>query len=336
MSDTTDPVSVLWLKPAKPDNISVHAHRIKDHLTAAGHDVTVRGTTAGSVARSLGERGRYDVVIGTTRLGAIAGVLVSAVHGVPLVVEHIDPIRQFRETNSRAQAAVVERLENVAFRRAAHVLYVYAEEAGRVIKRARAASKTDLGVDVDRFADPDPEVIDRASERLGDTTGNVAVYLGGLEPYYSIEALLASVDHLEDWTLVFLGAGSLEATVSAAADTSDSVEFLGTVPHDDIPGYLHVADVGVAMVDDPHTLKVLEYGAARLPVVQQAGHAESRFGGLVSYCDPTPDAIAAAIERANRTDGSALAQYVSQFDWERIADHYCQVITTVKYRHKKR
>jgi len=174
-------------------------------------------------------------------------------------------------------------------------------------------------------------VVSGARDRLGPIDSKVAIYVGGLEPMYSIEAMLESVAHLDDWTLLVAGAGSLEGAVEAAAAESDAVRFLGTVPHESVPGYLHHADVGIALVNDAHTLKVLEYGAAGLPVVQLAGRAESRFGGLVGYTSRDPRDIATAVERAGASDaGPALQTHVRQFDWAAIAATYLEVIKTVK------
>ncbi|WP_246279792.1 glycosyltransferase [Natronomonas salina] len=273
----------------------------------------------------------YDVVIGTTRAGAIVGTAVSIAKGIPLVVDHVDPIRQFYETESGPLPHIVERLENLAFRRAAHVLYVYPEEESRLRTRADSYSMTDLGVDYQRFAEPSEDAIATARDRIGDIEDNVAVYVGGLEPIYRIEAMLEAVEHLDNWTLLVAGTGSLESEVETAADQSASIRYLGTVPHEDVPGYLSLSDVGIALVDDPHTLKVLEYGAAGLPVVQLAGRAESRFGGLVTYTDPGPEAIPEAIREAGRSEtGEALRTYVRHFDWGRIAEQYARAITTVK------
>lgn len=324
-------VAVLWLTPDKPANVSVGRQRIAAHLERAGFDVTLRGTTGRTVLDSLRERGRYDVIVGTTRAGALAATLVSRLHGRPLVVDHVDPIRQFRETASWPVASLVERLEHLAFRLADHVLYVYAEEADRVAERARRVTKTDLGVDVDRFADPSPDAVADARERLGDVSGDVAIYVGGLEPIYAIEPLLESVTHLQNWMLVLAGAGSLEPAVKRAAAETDQIRFLGSVPHQTVPGLLHLADVGVSLVDDPHTLKVLEYGAAGLPVVQRAGRAESRFGDRVEYATTDPAAVADAVERARAAGGDRLGEFVRQFDWEQVAADYGSAITTVKY-----
>jgi len=324
-------LDILWLTPDKPENISVGRSQISHHLEAAGHSVELRGSTFRSGLASLRDGGAFDVVVGTTRLGAFVAALVSLRHDVPFVVDHIDPIRQLRETDGTAVAAVVERLENLAFRLADHVLYVYPEEAPRIESRAAAWSQTDLGVDYERFATPTPDVVSGARDRLGPIDSKVAIYVGGLEPMYSIEAMLESVAHLDDWTLLVAGAGSLEGAVEAAAAESDAVRFPGTVPHESVPGYLHHADVGIALVNDAHTLKVLEYGAAGLPVVQLAGRAESRFGGLVGYTSRDPRDIATAVERAGASDaGPALQTHVRQFDWAAIAATYLEVIKTVK------
>lgn len=332
MSAADPPLEVLWLTPDKPANISVGRRRIADHLSNDAVAVTLRGTTPKTLLRSLRDGRRYDVIVGTTRAGAVAGSLLKLATGTPLVVDHIDPIRQFEATNPRWLAALVRRLENAAFRLADHVLYVYPEEANRVT-RSGAATKTALGVEFDRFANPSPETVSRATETLrGYGAENVVIYVGGLEPIYNIRELLAAAPNLEGWTLVVLGTGSLSSLVERAAATHENVVFPGTVPHEDVPGYLHAADVGVCLVDDPHTLKVLEYGAAGLPTVQIRGRAEDRFDGLVEFCDATPDDIARAVARAATADSKtrALRSFAREFDWSEIAETYKRAITTVK------
>ncbi len=321
--------SILWLTPDKPDSISVGRRRIADHLEAAGFNVNLRGTTSRTVAKSLWDGGKYDIIIGTTRLGAIAATVLSRIHGVPLIVDHVDPIRQLRATESEIVVRIVRRLEHLAFRLAAHVLYVYPEEESRITDRATASSKTDLGVEYDRFADPDPVVVEHAREQLNGVDDKLAVYVGGLEPMYEIESLLAAAEGFEDWTLLVIGTGSLEPMVERAASDSTTIQFLGQVPHEKIPGYLHCSDVGISLVNDPHTLKVLEYGAAGLNVVQLSGRAESRYGGLVEYCSTESSAIRDAIIRVSDNEKEGLRRYVERFDWNTIAKDYKRAIESV-------
>ncbi|WP_233738092.1 glycosyltransferase [Halocatena pleomorpha] len=322
---------VLWFTPDKPEHISVGRRRIAQRLEADGYRVTVCGTTLGTVRSAVGHRKRYDAVIGTTRAGAVAGMFLSALGGPPLVVDHVDPIEQFETTHPWWVAVPVRWLERVAFAVAAHVLYVYSEERERVRRSSESVSNTDLPVDYDRFADPSQERVAVAHERLSSLDAErTLIYVGGLEPIYHISALLDAMSSLPAWTLVVLGTGSLEPEVRRAATERSNVVYLGTVPHEDVPGYLHAADVGVCLVDDPHTLKVLEYGAAGLPVVQLAGRAESRLDGLVTFCEPTPADIARAVQSAADTPRSgALQTFVRQFDVETVADDYANALETV-------
>jgi glycosyltransferase involved in cell wall biosynthesis len=322
---------VLWLTPDKPANISVGRRRIADHLRREGIDVTLRGTTTGTVRESLRDVGAYDVLVGTTRAGAIAGTLLQAVGGVPFVVDHVDPIRQFGEAASAPVATGVRLLENLAFHRADHVLYVYDEETARVERYARAATKTALGVEYDQFAEPSDRALAAARERLEDEplAPNVAVYVGGLEPIYHVEEMLEAVARLEDWSLVVVGTGSLADRVRTVAAREEEVVYLGTVAHELVPGYLRAADVGVSLVDDPHTLKVLEYGAAGLSVVQLSGRASDRFEDLVTYTPADPADIAAAIERAAGRDPDGLRAFAARFDWAEVAATYRDVLTAV-------
>lgn len=321
---------ILWLTPDKPENISIGRQRIADHLQEAGLDVTLRGTTPRTLLTSIHERDQYDIVVGTTRSGAIAGAVLTLLGGPPLVVDHIDPIRQFAKNNSKWIIHAARTLESLSFVAANHVLYVYEEERPRVKRYAGSFSKTDLGIEYDWFAEPSAEAIQAADDALADLDlrEQVAIYIGGLEPIYNVEAMVESAAHLDDWSLVVLGTGSLESTVRQAAAEQDNIHFLGTVPHEVVPGYLHRADVGISLVDDPHTLKVLEYDAAGLAVVQTKGRAESRFGDRVKYTKSRkPDEIAEAVRCAGtQTDGYRNESFAKAYDWTVIADQYREVL----------
>ncbi|WP_276247392.1 glycosyltransferase [Haladaptatus sp. YSMS36] len=322
------PIRVLWLTPDKPENISVGRRKIAEYLMTQGFDVTLRGTTTQTLVQSMRERNSYDVVVGTTRAGAIAGTLLSVVFSKPLLVDHIDPIRQFSETHPRWLSLPVRLLENVSFALADHVLYVYDEEERRVRKYTSTASKTDLGVSYRSFANPPQSIIDQATNHLVEAGAkeNVVIYVGGLEPIYHIQELLDSMRYLPEWSLVILGTGSLRALVEAEATDRENIIYLGLIPHVHVPGYLHVADVGISLVDDIHTLKVLEYGSAGLPVVQLSGLAEERFTGLVDFCSDNPKNIAKAIETVSLEKVNCLEKVAQKYDYEAIGKQYADIL----------
>lgn len=314
---------VLWLRPDKPSNISVGRHRIAEILEGRGHDVTVRNTTFSDFVDVLDEPA--DVVVGTTRLGAQVAVWRRLVRRTPAVVDHIDPISQFRRHNGRVATGLVGAAESVAFRLADHVMVVYEEAVPRVERYAREYTKTTLGVDYERFADPSSDAIDAAREHLReaglDDDRRRVVYVGGLESTYNVETVADAMAHLPDWDFLVLGDGSKRATIER--HPRDNVHYLGTVPHEHVPGYLHESDVGVNLLDDPNTLKILEYGAAGIPAVNLEGDVEDRFGDLVEYCSLDPEDVAAAIDRAARRDDvEKFRAFTREYSWESVADDY--------------
>jgi len=327
----TDRARILWLTPNKPDNISVGRSRIARHLRATGHDVVIRGTTLSTLFQSLRERGRYDVVVGTTRAGAIAGTIVSAVHRSGLVVDHIDPISQFEATHPDWLARFVRVAEHLAFARSAVTLFVYEQERERVRQYAPISEKTALGVDYDRFADPDGDVLQAGLELLPPGLNRpIAVYVGGLEPIYNVETMLAAGRTLAEGSMVLAGTGTMDDAVRQAAAENERIHYLGVVDHETVPGLLAACDVGLSLVDDPHTLKVLEYGAAGLGVVQLDGRTRERFGERITYTDLDPKAVREAIEVGAESRTDALRAYTKQFDWGTIAETYAEAVSRAR------
>ncbi|WP_330631214.1 glycosyltransferase [Halocatena halophila] len=326
---TATAVRVLWLAPHTPDGISEGRSWIASALSARGLSVTQRTATPDAIGALFRNRNDYDVIVGTTRAGAGLGLLGSMFSEGAFVVDHVDPIEQFAATSPWWLAGTVDVVERLAFSRADHVIYHYDRERKRIDRSDSSVTKSRLAIQFDRFASPAETVIERARAHLDefDTPDRRLVYVGGLEPIYRIETLLEATEKLTDWTLVVLGAGSLEDRVERAAERIDSVVFPGLVDNELLAGYLHACDVGISLVDDPHTLKVLEYGAAGLPVVQVDGRARATFEGQVTFCDPTPESVATAIRRATESGPSdELRKRAADHDIEAVASIYERVI----------
>jgi glycosyltransferase involved in cell wall biosynthesis len=247
------------------------------------------------------------------------------------VVDHVDPIEQFSKTHPRLLAMIVRLGENVAFTLANTTLFVYDQERSRVERWSSDTIGTNLGVEYERFANPSSRSLKAAHTILDerDLADDIAIYVGGLEPIYNIRTLLEAARLLEGWTLLIIGTGSLIEEVRKADRGSDSVCFVGTVPHETVPGLLAASDVGVSLVDDAHTLKVLEYGASRLPVVQLDGAARGRFQESMEYCTADPDQVADAIRRAKARETATLGKMSKGFDMSEIAESYMEAIDSV-------
>jgi glycosyltransferase involved in cell wall biosynthesis len=325
--DGEEPMKILWLRPDKPENVSVGRHRLGLELERRGHEVEIRNTTSAQFRQILGED--PDIVVGTTRLGAFVGAWKRVVSGTPLVVDHIDPIAQLRRYHGPVTTWGVDKAEKLTFRLADHVMVVYEEELPRVHRHASKVTHTSLGVDYDLFADPPEETIQSArrslAERLPDGT-NVVLYVGGLEPPYHLSAVVNAVALLDDWHFVVLGDGSQRNWLEEVAAAEDAVHYLGTMPYEEVAGYMHTADVGVNLIDDQNTLKVLEYGAAGLPVVHVEGEGEQVFDGMMVFCSLESSNVARAIEEAGGSNTSALEELARRRSWKSIADAYEAVL----------
>ena len=132
-----------------------------------------------------------------------------------------------------------------------------------------------------------------------------------------------AMERLPEWEFVVLGDGSQREQLEQVR--REDVHYLGTVQHELIPGFLHQSTVGISLVDDRNTLKLLEYGPAGIPAVSVKGDAETRFSGLVQFCSLDPRAVAKAIQQARMSNNvDAYQKFVQQFSWRSIADQYEQ------------
>lgn len=324
-------LDILWLRPDKPENISVGRSRIAKRLKQKGHTVEIRGTKFRSFRTVLNEN--PDVVIGTTRLGAFVGSWMKLVKDLPLIIDHIDPISQFRRNNSQPLTWSVSQGEKFSFKYADHVMVVYEEEISRVERYTDSVTKTRLGVDYERFSNPDDKVIQYATEILSeylDIDEHILVYIGGLEPAYNVPTIIEAIEHLPDWHLIILGDGSQRPIVEKLSGDTQNVHYLGTVPHEAVPGFLHVSDVGISLVNDRNSLKILEYGAAGLPAVSVEGDPENLFEGMVEFCSLHPESVAKSVPKAYKKGISEkLRELTKTHSWERIAEEYESVMLDV-------
>jgi len=321
-------MDILWLRPNKPANISVGRQRIALKLEERGHNVNTRNATLQEFRQVL----HYspDVVLGTTRLGAFVGTWKKMFAGTPLVIDHVDPISQLRRSHNPATVWGVSQAEKIAFRIADHVMVVYEEALSRVQRYTSNITHTTLGVNYDQFSSPPEKTIQNAREVISNhvpADQRILIYVGGLAPPYHLPAIVDAMDHLEGWHFVVLGDGSQREWFEAVADKNETIHYLGTVPYEEVPGYLHLADVGISLINDINTPKILEYGAANLPVVHRGGSADSVFEDEVTFCSLEPANIARAIEQAVSADTSSLDKYAQERSWESIADEYNTVLT---------
>jgi glycosyltransferase involved in cell wall biosynthesis len=196
--------------------------------------------------------------------------------------------------------------------------------------RPQEVAVTPFGVDVDVGVSVDDAGPVFAGPRGGLCVGTVK----GLAPVYGVDLLIRAFARLapsytaQALRLRLVGDGPQRAELQALAVTlgvGDRVDFVGAVPHAQVPAELRRLDVFVAASrQESFGVAVLEASAAGLPVVA------TRVGGLPEVVDPgvtgllvAPDdvpALAGAI--AQLLDDGALRQRMGRAGRDWVAAHY--------------
>lgn len=168
------------------------------------------------------------------------------------------------------------------------------------------------------------------------------IYAGNIGHAQDLGCCIEALQHLPDRVrLRLVGGGDAVPDLEALTerlDLDDRVEFVGTVPHEEVPPLLADARVGLApLKDDPELAyampsKVYEYLGHELPVVTTGRGELERFveesgGGI--HADNDPEAIADAIrtflddEERRREAGRRGREYVrANYDREGIARRF--------------
>lgn len=321
--------NILWLVPDKPENISTGRQIIAQRLRDRGHEVTTIASRT-RMARVQPTHG-YDVHIASSAAGGFSAP-VATLQRRGFVMDHVDPIRQMYRTADYRTAKMAESLQDLAFKLADGILYVYDIEEPRLRHTSAHVEQTTLGVEFDRFAHGGGTATPPDAVAHGDIRPGYGVYVGGLEPIYNIDTMMQAAARVDSHDFVVAGCGSKEAIVRDYAADYDHIHYLGVVNHEQVPALLHRAGAGVCLVDDPHTVKVLEYAAAGLPVVHLDGRARIAYPpDSVTWVDNDVGSVAHGLRTAltHRSASRALREYAQARDFETVVDQYERMVERV-------
>lgn len=209
-------------------------------------------------------------------------------------------------------------------------------ESSPVLRRwAAKTTVVPLGVDLERFASPDPERVAEIRRRRG---GPLLLFVGRLRYYKGVEDLIATMGNLLEATLLIAGRGPMEdpwRRLARASEAAERIVFLGDVADADLPAYYAAADVFVlpsCRRSEAFGLAQAEAMAAGTPVVSTELGTGTSFvnrDGETGLVVPARDreALAAAIGRLleepelRRTMGEAARRRARQdFDAERMVE----------------
>jgi glycosyltransferase involved in cell wall biosynthesis len=330
---------------------SVHITSVAEGLAALGHDVHVIVTPgvsrpSGAVnwhgmrppygirqlrllrarrVRRLAEQLRPDVIIERYYNFGGEGLLAATRVGALAVLDVISPVIDYPGSPKRRLDRLLlirpmERWRNWQCGAADLIITPLAGILPGHVPPERIL-ENEVGADVARFH-PHAKRIEAVPRGASDT---VVIFTGAFRAWHGAVHLVEAIRRLRargrrDVRAVLVGGGPELTRVRQAAHGIDGITLTGPVAHEDIPGYLAAADVGVAPFDvTAHAplslgfywspLKVFEYMAAGLPVVvpridRLASIVRDGIEGAL-YEPSDPDGLAATLERL--TDPSLRA-----------------------------
>ncbi len=159
------------------------------------------------------------------------------------------------------------------------------------------------GIDLKQFSHREATAIDRKSIGFSDNDF-IMVYSGRLNRDKGISELIDAMHQLRKFPrikLMVLGSSFFEDATSEnkfisnlkqrSEDIKGNIIFTGFIPYQDVPDYLHLADIAVlpSMWEEPFGLTVVEAMAAGLPLIT------TRSGGIPEICE----GVATIVDREN-------------------------------------
>jgi glycosyltransferase involved in cell wall biosynthesis len=174
------------------------------------------------------------------------------------------------------------------------------------------------GVDVAHFTEGDRSM----PSDLADIPRPIAIYVGAMDEWFDFKAVNAMAAALPGVSFVLIGPPELAKRRLA---TRANLHLLGPRPYDQLPGYLHNADVGLIpfdvsgnprVVNTIHPLKLYEYLACGLPVVSSSWPEIAGLGSTAILYQTKNDLIV-GIRRAlaANLDSSLLREFAQSADW---------------------
>ncbi len=306
--------------------IENHLRWLAEAQAARGHDVTVLVTNPAGMTTAVREENGVRV-IRAARLATVASTPLSL--SLPLLLRRESPdivhlqfpypvaevsqwlLRRGRATIISYQSDVVRQAAILKFynpilkrvlRQADRILASspnYIQSSPWLRPLARKCTVVPLGVDVKRFASPQPARVQAIRRRY---PGPLLLFVGRLRYYKGLEYLIRAMQRVEA-TLLIVGTGPEAARLGAMSydlGLAEKVHFLADVSDEALPVYYQAADVFVlpsSHRSEAFGIVLLEAMAAGTPLISTelgTGTSWVNQDGVTGLVAPPRDADALA------------------------------------------
>ena len=176
------------------------------------------------------------------------------------------------------------------------------------------------GIDLERFTKSNI----CTDLKLPEFKGPVAVYVGAFGYWFDHQTILQLAGQRPDLTILLIG--PMESDLPKYKNVPN-VHLTESVPAEQIPAYLSLADVGLIpfnvmefprLLNDVNPLKLYEYMAAGLPVVSFRWKELERMKSpahLVDSREEFVSAVSAILEHSSTGTGESERLFAGQHDW---------------------
>jgi len=183
---------------------------------------------------------------------------------------------------------------------------------------------------------PITEDITTSEAPLERSAEHLLVYVGGLDETRGFEEMLHLTSELvgrgvdlETWLIGPVN--DKKKQTAEKIEVSESIRFVGRIPHEDIFSYLHEGDVGLALLDPKRfeqdiPLKLFEYMYSEIPVVTTPIGASGKFiedewGVIVPFDDTEKqaDEVSKLLQEPERAKGmgrKGREKVETEYSWE--------------------
>ncbi len=276
----------------------------------------------------------YDIYHGHVYTSGIAanilarrygGIAVNTIHGsyYPEWDVLVNPVAAtFYRTTERVLAPLLARMSDMQI----HTGEYFAEQVLRWGAQAEKIKVMYNGVDANKF---NPKV----RKIRNDYSTHVVITARRLVRKNGIDRLLYSMPDIlkhGDCRLLVIGDGPERAPLMHLAEKLDlgkNVEFLGSIPHEEIAGYIAVADIAVVpSIVEASSIFMLEAMAMGKPVVVTGAWGLSEIvngkNGVLADAEHLGEEIAKLLgngEKMKELGETARSYVIENHNWERIA-----------------